>query len=409
MIYRLFEGSIRYEDLSEIILKTNYNNIKSTSAVSRFFSKLKAAKILTEIKDFDGKKRFFLTKPALAYLRKKDYKKISSVSKKTSTLIQSNFKARYFIENYVDLNETNVPLEELILKAWNSNGNVFNSDTNRTLDQIVKVIGESNLKDETSDFIKEEKEWMEIKTQKQKESLKLGPKIRKKIADDKKSGLDPYEEFNGIPTFLEIVPKQKKKEGEKRLSLDQLKQNKVYLSDVVVSDVKIPIPYTSSITRENGDKGRVDYSTHFQHLQTQQITFKFVHFCSSIDIKTSRLNTLYKEVVTYSDNFKIKNDILKIVQKFVAHNQHVLERMDSSRLSKVMSNIKFTNPQLIHVVIEFDVIFMNEINFNRVKSKISKSKDLKNNLNNIGYFPNFSTKINFRHYNIYPMNEHSPT
>ena len=165
MIYRLFDGSIRYEDLSEIILKTNYNNIKSTSAVSRFFSKLKAAKILTEIKDFDGKKRFFLTKPALAYLRKKDYKKISSVSKKTSTLIQSNFKARYFIENYVNQNETNIPIKELILNAWKSNGNVFNSDTNRTLDQIVKVIGESNLKDETSDFIKEEKEWMEIKTQ----------------------------------------------------------------------------------------------------------------------------------------------------------------------------------------------------------------------------------------------------
>lgn len=410
MIYRFFHGSIRYEDLSEIIKKTNYNDVKSDSAVSRFFTELRKADILVEGRDFDRKRRYYLNKAVIAHLKKVDYRKVSAVSKERKTLIKSNFKVRYFIEQYIDQNEEKLPLKDIVIKASKVNGNIFNKKTsNETLDRIVELIGESNLRKETFDFVEKEKEWMNIKIQKQKESLKLGPSARKKIAEKKAKGLDPCEEFDGIPIPAEVKPKQKKRDGEKRLSLDQLKRNDVYLSDIVVDDVKIPTPYVSSISPTTGNRWRVDYTTHFKNLKTKQITFKFVHFCSATDIKTSRLKTLYKEVVDYSNNFQVKNNILKRVKAIVEKNFPILEKMDSSELGETLSDIKFPTHELVHVVVEFEVIFMNQNNFERVKSKILKNDELKNKINSIEYCSvNTSTKINFRHYNIYPMNEHCP-
>ena len=126
MIFLFFEGSIRYEYLSDIVLKTKYKDINSATSFSRLVTKLKKAKILNEMTDFDSKKRLYLNKPALAYLKGVETNKVSAVSIKTSTCIKSNFKACYFIENYIDKNTSNLSLLDLAKQSSKTSVNLFN-------------------------------------------------------------------------------------------------------------------------------------------------------------------------------------------------------------------------------------------------------------------------------------------
>lgn len=403
MIYRFFDGSIRYEYLLDIILKTNYNNIKSVAAASRFFSTLKQAKILRELRDFDSKKRFYLNKSVIGYLKKVDYKQVSSVSKKTNTLILSNFKAIYFIEEYVDKN-SNLSLPELIRQAGNGPGNLFNPK--EALDRIIKAFGEENLHHFALRNIEKEKKLLEIKKQKQYESLKLGPEVRKKQAQLKQhnSDFDPYEEYFGDPILGDAVSKQEK---TKVITLDSLKCNKVFLSDIIIEDIEVARPYTSSM--ETANKRTINYQTKFKHLTTKQVILKFVHFCSSIDTKVSKINTIYQDVQNYSGNFQAKNNLYYLLKDVEALNKHKFNHLTSQDLSQNLHELDFNLTQIVSVVVELDVIFMNKVNYDRVYKKLTNHKELTNQIQPVNYDPSTSYKINFRHYDIYPMNEHSPS
>lgn len=404
MIYELFEGSIRHEDLSIVILKTRYFNIKSESARTRLFTKLKKANILKEKTDCDFKKRFYLNKPVVAYLKGVKSKDTSAVSLKTSTLIKSNFKARYFIENYVEKNE-NLSLETLVDLALKSKGNLFNSNEKKLLNRLCKVF-ENSLTDEAFKRVLSEYDTQKLMSKKQLQELKKGPEVRKKKAALKRNNIDVSEEHDGDPIPKPVTVKKSKREREKSVSLNRLKQNNVYLSDIYTEDIEIKHPYRSSISVQGA--GRRDYGTNFKFLETKQVTLKFVYFCSAKDLKTSKIRSLYDDVKTYADSLNVKDIVTPTVVAFCEANRAQLLKYDSKALSQIFSNIKFNSHQVVKVVAELEVIFMNEINYKRSMKRLSKHKELTDQITPVSHDCSSDYKIKFRHYNFYPMNEHDP-
>ena len=404
MIYELFEGSIRHEDLSDIILKTKYNDINSKTARSRLFTKLKKAKILNEMTDFDFKKRFYLNKPVLAYLKGVPSTKTSSVSRKASTFIKSNFKARYFIENYVDKYE-GLDLKQLYELASKSCGNLLNSNDKYILNCICKVF-DNSLTDDAMKTIIAENDAERLSRKKQLQSLKVGPVARVEQAKLKAENIDVYEEHYGDPVPQAVVSKKDKKSKQKVISLKKLKQNNVYLSDVFMDDIELDITYDRSATLKN--KSTLDYSAKFKHLQTRQVTLKFVYFCPAREIKTSKMKSIYEDVQNYTNLLTVKDVITPIIVKKIDMNRDKLDFIDSKTLSEVMSDTIFDSPQVVKVVAELDVIFMNKINYKRVIKRILKHKELKDRINLLSHTPSNDYKISFRHYNFYAMNEHDP-
>ena len=404
MIYELFEGSIRHEDLSDIILKTKYNDINSKTARSRLFTKLKKAKILNEMTDFDFKKRFYLNKPVVAYLKGVPTIKTSSVSLKTSILIKSNFKARYFIEYYVSKNN-DLDLEQIVDLALKSKGNLLNSNDKSLLNRICKAF-DNSLTDDAMKRIINEHDTEQSVRKKQLQSLKKGPTVRKEQAKLKAENIDVYEEYFGDPIPEAVTPKKNKKEKQKVISLQNLKRNNVYLSDIYMEDIQLEQAYSSSISDKS--IGRTDYSANFNNLKTKQVTLKFVYFCSAKELKTSKMLSLYNDVKAYTDNLTVKDIVTPRVVEFVDANRDRLIRYDSKILGRILSTIEFDSHQVVKVVAELDVIFMNEINYKRVIKKLVKHKELKDQINLTSYKPSNDYKINFRHYNFYSMNEHDP-
>lgn len=400
----MFEGSIRYEYLLDIVLKTKYNEIKSKSAFSRLITKLKKAKILKEKTDHDFKKRLYLNKPTLAYLKGVKTKDTSSVSLKTSTLIKSNFKVCYFIENYVDKNK-NLNLESLVDLASKARGNLLNSDDKSLLNKILRVF-DNSLTDEAFDRIVAEYNTERLISKKQIQSLKLGPNSRKTKAQQKADNIDVGEEFDGSP-IVKPVESKKDKSEKKVISLKNLKKNNVYLADIFMKDLAVTSPYSSSIKKADGGVQR--YATNFNFLETKQVTLKFVYFCSAKDLKTSKIRSLYDDIKTYTDSLTVKDIVTTTVASYIKANHNRLIKYDSRALSVVLGAIQFNSHQVIKVVAELDVIFMNEINYNRAMKRISKHKELTNQITPVSHFCSSDYKINFRHYNFYSMNEHDPT
>lgn len=404
MIYELFESSIRHEYLSDIVLKTKYKDINSKSAFSRLVTKLKKAKILNEKTECDFKKRLYLNKPVLAYLKGVQTTKTSSVSLKTSTLIKSNFKARYFIEKYVEKHD-DLDLKQIVELASKSCGNLLSLNDKHLLNRICKVFDNSLTEDAMERIINENDTERSVR-KKQLQSLKAGPIARKEQAKLKADGKDVYEEFSGDPVLQPVSPKKNKKEKQKVISLQNLKKNNVYLSDIVIKDIDVKQPYYYSVSDKY--RGRTDFYTHFDNLQTKQITLKFVHFCSAKELKTSKMLSLYNDVKAYTDSLTVKDVVTKRVVEFVNANRSRLIHYDSKTLSRILSTIEFDSHQVVKIVAELDVIFMNEINYKRVIKKLVKHKELKDQINLTSYKPSNDYKINFRYYNFYSMNEHDP-
>lgn len=405
MIFLFFEGSIRYEYLSDIVLKTKYKDVNSATSFSRLVTKLKKAKILNEMTDFDSKKRLYLNKPALAYLKGVETNKVSAVSIKTSTCIKSNFKACYFIENYIDKNTSNLSLLDLAKQSSKTSVNLFNKKDEQALNRIYHAFQKS-LTDDAIKSLNSEKNAKSLMRKKQLENLKLGPATRKKQAEMKADNLDVYEEFYGTPIPKNVVSKGDKKAKQKNISLDNLKKNNVYLSDICIEDIEVKNNYISSVTKE--DKTRIDYSAKFNNLTTKQVTLKFVYFCSAKEVKTSKVLSIYNDVKTYTDNLKVKDIVTKNVIQFVNLNRDKLSCFNSHDLSRIISNIKFDSHQVVKVVAELEVIFMNKINYERVIKKIKKHKSLKDQTTPLSYAPTTDYKISFRYYDFYAMNEHDP-
>lgn len=404
MIYELFEGSIRYEYLLDIILKTKYNNINSQSACSRFFTTLKKAEILKEMTDFDYNKRFYLNKPVLAYFKGVPSTKTSSVSRKASTLIKSNFKVRYFIENYVDKYDS-LDLRHLYELASKSCGNLLNSNDKYMLNRICKVF-DTNLTDNALHSILTEDEDKRKNHKKQLQSLKKGPVARVEQAKLKNENIDVYEEYYGDPITKEVSLKKNKTSKKKVVSLQNLKSNNVYLSDVIMEDIQINMPYVSSVKLK--DSSSLRYATRFENLQTKQVTLKFVYFCSAREVKTSKIKSIYESVQDYASKFEVKDVVTPTVFKILKHNVDQLDKIDSKTLSKSLSNIAFSEPQIVKIIVDLDIIFINEINYKRVIKKLLKDKLLTDYLNPIDYKVSQDYRISFRHYDFYNMNEHDP-
>lgn len=398
MILILFEGSIRYEDLSEIISKTNYHNIKSKTAFSTFCSKFKKGNIFNELRDKDGKKRYRINKPAIAYLKKVDSKKVSSVSVKSVTLVRSNFKVRYFIEQYIDKNP-NLPLPEIIHKACNQTGNLFNPKDERAIERIINKIGLNILSKDTIDFFKDEIKRRDSIKENQLKNLQLGPTKRQEIAELKAKGIDVGEEHNGKPEEKEIEKEEKKAKNKKiKKTLSRLKSNDVFLSDILIEDVSIPNSYFCSIDHK-------DFYVKFKNLNTKKITLKYVHFCSSVDTKTSKIIDLYELTKDYSNSIKTR-DVIKDALVYIRTTQmDLIKNISESQLPQKIENLKFKADHFAQIEVEFDVIFLNETNFKRVIKQLIKNEKLKSELADLSYEPRTTYKINFRHYNIYPMNE----
>ena len=401
------DGSIRHEYLSKIILDTNYNDIKSKSACSRLFTKLKKAKILNEMIDYDHKKRFYLNKPAFAYLKGVDATKTSAVSTKTTTLVKSNFKACYFIENYLNKYK-NLGLEKMVDLASKSIGNLFNMHDETALNRIAKAFDHS-LTEDAMDKIYHEYNSELSSREKQLESLKLGPEARKKKAKLKANNVDVDEEFYGDPVPGEVTPQKTKKEKQKQkvVSLKNLKQNNVYLSDIEMKDVKVKTALSYSVSSKQ--RGTTRFSTQFNNLQTKQVTLKFVYFCSAKELKTSKMLSLYDDVKSYANSLQVNDVVMETVIKFVKKNQELLSRYDSNALSHIFSEkIPFGSHQVVKIVTELDVIFINEINYKRSIKKLAKHKNLKDEINPVNYTVSHDSRIRFRHYDFYPTNEHDP-
>lgn len=400
MILILFEGSIRYEDLLEIIIKTGYNNVKSPSAASRFFSEFRKGGIFNELTDKDRKKRFRINKPVIAYLKKVDAKKVSSVSVKMETLVRSNFKVRYFIEKYIDHNPNQLTLEKIVANACNHEGNLFNPRDEEVTSRIVKKIGHSSLTDSTITFLKEEEMDMKKKKENQLKNLKLGPEKRKELALLKEQGVDVGEEYNGKPKGKEVKSKKSKKTREKKNSLERLKKNDIYLSEILIEDVAIPINYSSWFE----DKYFCDK---FDNLNTKKVTLKFVHFCSAVDVKTSRIINLYNLVKDYSNAIKTVN-VVEGAMRFIRTTQSdIVKQMSESQLHNSIKTLKFKADHIAQIEVELDVIFINKINYNKAIKRLKTEKELTSQSVNPSYEPRTIYKINFRHYDIYTMNEHT--
>lgn len=404
MIHELLEGSIRYEYLLDIVLKTKYNRIKSKAAFSRLITKLKKANILKEKTDYDFKKRLYLNKPIVAIFKGVKTKDTSAVSLKASTRIKSNFKARYFIENYVDTNE-NLSLESLVDLALKSKGNLFNSNEKKVLNRLLKAF-DNSLTDEAFKRILAEYDTQQSVFKKQLQALKQGPEMRKYKAKQKANNIDVGEEYDGDPIPKPITTKRGEGEEQKVVSLQRLKKNNVYLADIFMKDLAVTSPYSSSIKKADGGAQR--YATNFNFLETKQVTLKFVYFCSTKDLKTSKIRSLYDDVKTYADSLTVKDIVTTTVASYIKANHNRLIKYDSRALSIVLGAIQFNSQQVVKVVAELDVIFMNEINFNRSMKRISKHKELTSQITPVSHDCSSDYKIKFRHYNFYPMNEHDP-
>lgn len=399
------DGSIRREHLAKIIMDTNYNDIKKESSCTRLFTKLKKAKILNEMIDHDYKKRFYLNKPAYAYLKGVDATKTSAVSTKTTILVKSNFKACYFIENYLNKYK-DLGLEKMVDLASKSTGNLFNMHDESALNRIAKAFNYS-LTEDAMNKICHEYDLELISREKQLESLKLGPEARKKKAKLKADNVDVNKEFFGEPVPCEVIPKQIKKEKQKVVSLKNLKQNNVYLSDIEMKDIRVDTTYSYSVS--SSDRSVTRFNTKFNNLQTKQVTLKFVYFCSSKELKTSKMLSVYDDVRGYATNFAVENVLTKTLVKFTNANQGWLIKYDSNSLSRIFSKeVHFNSPQIVKIVTELDVIFINEINYKRSIKKLAKHKNLKDEINPVDYFVSHDSRIRFRHYDFYPTNEHDP-
>lgn len=404
MILILFEGSIRYEDLSEIITKTRYNNIKSPSSVSRFFSKFRKGGIFNELTDKDGKKRFRINKPVIAYLKKVESQKVSSVSVKADTLVRSNFKVRYFIEKFMDQNPKKLPLEKIVVNACNQEGNLFNPRDEEAIERIIQKIGSILLTENTITSLKKEEMVMKQQKETQLKNLKLGSEKRKELALLKEQGVDVGEEHKGEAKQGEVKSKKNKKKPKYKNSLNRLKNNNVFLNEILIEDVSIPDNYKFHCSIYGKD-----VYVHFQNLNTKKITLKYVHFCSSVDTKTSRIIELYEMTKDYSNGLKTIN-VIEDAIRYIRETQEALVRsMPKAQFYNVMKNLKFKADHVVQIEVEFDVIFLNEINYKRVIKNLKSHKKLMSELAKPNYDPRTTYKINFRHYNIYPMNEQTKT
>lgn len=118
--------------------------------------------------------------------------------------------------------------------------------------------------------------------------------------------------------------------------------------------------------------------------------------------------SIYQDVKTYTDSLTVEDVVTPRVVEFVNDNRDRLIRYDSKILGRILSTIEFDSHQVVKVVADLEVIFMNEINYKRVIKKFVKHKELKNQINPTSHTPSCDYKISFKHYNFYSMNEHDP-
>ncbi|MBP3903574.1 hypothetical protein [Turicibacter sp.] len=404
-LIRIFGGSIRHEYLQTIIIKTKYDKRETKSSCSKLFSKLKKEGILNESTDFDGKKRFYLNKPVWAFLRGVEPSKTSSVADDKAARIKSNFKACYFIENYIYKYKF-LSLEDHYYLVIYNRGNLFCDLKDDNFLRLIEEV-ESLLKEQSFNLFFYEYLERNSLHKKQLECLKKGPSARKEMLKAKNNGVDVYEEFNGTPIPRKIVIQDKTKTKQEVITLERLKKNGVYLENVALTDAIVEQFYASSVNLKIG--GRTDFQTKFENLDTQQLTLKFVYFCSSPNLKTSKMKSIYEMIQSYANLFDFKDIITPTKQKAEILYKDLLNKHGERGVPKIMSEIPFDSPQIVKVKVEIDVIFMNKVNYKRSIKKILKHKDLKSITNPINYTTSYDFIINFKHYEFYSMNEHDPT